>query len=55
MTVPEAGLLFLGLGRSGSYEAARRGDLPIIKVGSRYVVPTAAMRRMMGMDVGVPA
>ena len=31
-TVPEAGRL-LGLSRNGSYEAAKRGDIPTIRMG----------------------
>ena len=53
MKVPEAGW-WLGLGRSGSYDAAARGELPTIKIGGRLVVPTAAVARMLqlGSDLG---
>ena len=44
--VPEAGRL-LGLGRSASYEAARRGELPIIRIGSRLKVPKLALLKML--------
>ena len=37
----------LGIGRNSAYEAARRGDFPTIKVGSRIVVPKAALDRML--------
>ncbi len=50
LTVPEGGRLGFGLGRSASYEAARRGDLPTVRVGRRIVVPTAVLRRMLGLD-----
>ena len=30
MSVPEAGKLYFDLGRNASYEAAKRGDLPVI-------------------------
>jgi excisionase family DNA binding protein len=43
-TVPEAGRL-LGLSRNGAYEAAKRGDIPTIRVGRRLVVPKAAFHR----------
>ena len=33
MSIPAAGKRYLGLGRNASYEAAKRGDLPIIEVG----------------------
>jgi excisionase family DNA binding protein len=45
-SVVEAGRL-LGLGRSASYEAARGGELPTIKIGGRYKVPKAALQRLL--------
>jgi hypothetical protein len=33
LTVPEAGRLYFGLGRGASYEAARRGEPPVIRIG----------------------
>ena len=33
MCVPAAGKRYLGLGRNASYEAAKRGDLPVVEVG----------------------
>ena len=32
----------LGIGRNQGYEAARRGDIPTIKIGTRLLVPKAA-------------
>ena len=49
LTVPEAGAL-VGLGRAASYDAARRGDLPTIKIGRRMWVPTAKFRSMLGLE-----
>jgi hypothetical protein len=46
---PDAGQA-LGIGRSASYEAARRGEIPTIRLGARVVVPTAALRRMLLLD-----
>jgi excisionase family DNA binding protein len=46
LTVPEAGKI-LGLGRNGSYDAAKRGDIPTIKIGRRIFVPVAALERML--------
>jgi excisionase family DNA binding protein len=46
---PEVGRV-LGLSRASTYEAARRGDIPAIRFGRRIVVPTAALRRMLGLD-----
>ena len=45
-TVPEAGQR-CGLGRTASYEAARRGDLPVIRIGKRLFVPIEALRSML--------
>jgi excisionase family DNA binding protein len=44
--VPEAGAM-LGLSRNSSYAAAKRGDLPIIKIGKLIRVPKAAFDRML--------
>ncbi len=40
----------LGLGRNAAYAAAKRGDLPTIKIGGAIRVPTAPLRRMLGLD-----
>ena len=48
MNVPEAGRVYYGLGRSASYEAARRGDIPTIKIGKKLFVPVRAMERKLG-------
>jgi len=54
-TVPEAGRL-LGLSRKGSYEAARRGDIPTIRIGRLLVVPKAPFHRMLeSMATGTAA
>jgi excisionase family DNA binding protein len=46
MTVPEAGAR-LGLGRNASYEAAARGDIPVIRLGKLMRVPKVAFERML--------
>jgi hypothetical protein len=46
-TVPEAGKRYYDLGRGGSYEAAKRGDIPTIRVGRLLRVPVAAMERKL--------
>jgi hypothetical protein len=43
LTVPEAGRLYFSLGRNASYDAARRGDIPTIRIGRLLRVPIAAM------------
>ena len=47
LDVPTAGREYFGLSRNGSYEAAKRGDLPVIKIGGRLRVPVAALERML--------
>jgi excisionase family DNA binding protein len=37
----------LGVGRNQAYEAAKRGQLPVIKIGKRLLVPRAALDRML--------
>ena len=46
LTIEEAGKL-LGLGRSGTYEAPRRGDIPTLKIGSRILVPKVALLKLL--------
>ena len=45
-TVEEAGRL-LGLSRNSTYEAARTGELPTIRLGRRVLVPRAALERLL--------
>ncbi len=47
ITVPEAGKAYYGLGTSASYEAARRGEIPTIRIGRKLFVPIAAMERKL--------
>jgi hypothetical protein len=47
LSVPEAGKIYFGLSRNGSYEAAARGDLVTIRVGKLLRVPIAAMERKL--------
>ncbi|HZX07193.1 hypothetical protein [Kribbella sp.] len=51
-TVEEAGRV-LGLGRSAAYDLARKDafPVPVIKVtGRRWLVPTAPLLRLLGLD-----
>jgi len=47
LTVPKAGEIYYGLGRNASYEAAKRGDIPTIRVGRLLRVPVAAMEKRL--------
>ena len=46
LNVPEAGGK-LGLGRNASYAAAKRGDLPTIKIGRLLRVPVRALEEIL--------
>jgi excisionase family DNA binding protein len=46
MTVPEAGEI-LGLSRNGAYDAAKRGEIPTIKIGRLVLVPKAALEKLL--------
>jgi excisionase family DNA binding protein len=46
-SVPEAGRI-VGLGKNASYDAARRGELPVLRFGRILRVPRAALERMLG-------
>ena len=45
-SVPEAGR-YLGLGRSASYQAARTGQLPMLKIRGKFRVPRLALIRLL--------
>jgi excisionase family DNA binding protein len=44
--VPEAGEM-LGLNRNAAYAAAKRGDIPTIRIGKLIRVPKAAFNLML--------
>ncbi len=45
-TVEEAGKV-LGIGRGLAYELARSGDIPVVRLGRRMLVPRAALKAML--------
>lgn len=47
ISVPEAGHRYFGLSRNASYDAARRGDIPTIRVGGLLKVPVIRMERIL--------
>jgi hypothetical protein len=47
MSVPEAGKRYFGLCRNAAYDAAARGDIPVIKIGRLLRVPVRALERML--------
>jgi hypothetical protein len=40
----------LGIGRNAAYAAAKRGEIPIVKIGGAIRVPTAPLRKMLGLS-----
>jgi hypothetical protein len=47
MTIPQAGKRYFNLSRNGSYDAAKRGEIPTIPVGRLRRVPVRAMERIL--------
>jgi hypothetical protein len=47
LSVPKAGAIYFGFGRDASYAAAKRGDLPVIRIGRRLRVSVPALERML--------
>jgi hypothetical protein len=47
LSVPEAGRRYFNLGRNGSYDAAKRGEIPTMKVGRLLRVPIRAMEHKL--------
>jgi hypothetical protein len=50
ISVEDAGVTILGLSRNAAYEAAKRGDFHTIKFGRRILVPTAPLKRQLGIE-----
>jgi excisionase family DNA binding protein len=53
LTVEEAARL-LGVSRSTAYLAVRRGELPVIRIGRRCVVPRLALEHMLNRTATEP-
>jgi excisionase family DNA binding protein len=47
LSVPRAGKLYFDLSRNASYDAVKRGQIPVVKIGRKYRVPVAAMERLL--------
>ena len=47
MSVPKAGKIYFGLGRDASYVAAKRGQIPAIKIGGKIRAVIPAIERML--------
>jgi excisionase family DNA binding protein len=49
-SIDEAAII-LGISRGSAYVAAKRGDIPTIRIGKRLLVPLAALERMLSGNV----
>lgn len=47
MPIVAAGKKYFGLGQSASYRAAKIGDLPTVRIGSKTFVSVPAIERML--------
>jgi Helix-turn-helix domain len=47
ISVPEAGKQYFGLCRNAAYDAAARGEIPVIRIGRLLRVPVRALERML--------
>jgi len=47
ITVPDAGREYFGLSRNAAYAAAKRGDIPTIKIGKLLRVPIRALEQKL--------
>jgi excisionase family DNA binding protein len=46
--------LALGAGEYATYQGIKKGKIPHIKVGRKILVPTAALRQMLGIEDSGP-
>jgi hypothetical protein len=54
LSIPAAGAM-VGLSRSAAYEAAKRGEIPVLKFGFLKIVPRALWLKQIGADEGPDA
>lgn len=54
LSVPAAAAL-IGVGRTLAYEAARNGQIPVVRIGNRLVVPKRRLLKMLEGDEAAPA
>jgi hypothetical protein len=55
LSVPEAGRDYYGLGRNAAYNAAKRGDIPTIKIGKLLRVPIRALEQQLNATMKMEA
>jgi hypothetical protein len=44
-----------GLCRHSAYAAVKKGEIPSVKIGGKIAVPTAPLRKMLGIESGEAA
>jgi hypothetical protein len=47
ISVPEAGRVYFDLSRNGAYAAAKRGEIPTIKIGKLLRVPVRTLEQKL--------
>jgi excisionase family DNA binding protein len=52
LTVEEVAEI-LGTGRTATYDAVKRGEIPSIRVGRKFLIPTNAVRHLLRLDAPV--
>jgi excisionase family DNA binding protein len=53
MTIGEVASI-LRISRASAYEAAKRNEIPTIRIGRRVLVPSAALERLLAGDAPRP-
>lgn len=53
LTVEQAAEV-LGIGRTAAYNAAQSGDLPVIRIGRRLLIPRPALDQMLNGEAAAP-
>ena len=54
LTVEEAGEA-LGIGRNLAYDAVRSGQIPVVRIGKRLLVPRTALEKLLSQATGTVA
>lgn len=49
-SVQDAGRICFGLNKNMAYAAVARGEIPSIRFGGKIVVPTAPLKKMLGIE-----
>ena len=55
LSVPEAGRDYYGLSRNAAYNAAKRGDIPTIRIGKILRVPIRALEQQLNATMKTEA